>query len=61
MRAQGRLQFAVRRTTDSAELRAAADLRAASFYEYPVDRSSFSAQVLDAVRVCTDPLLISTD
>lgn len=45
-----RLEFAVSRTTDSAQLRAAADLRAASFYKYPVDRSTFSALVRDTMK-----------
>ena len=39
------LNFSVRRATDSAELRAAADLRAGTFYEYPVDRSVLSTRV----------------
>ena len=45
---QVRLNFIVRQVTDSAGLRAAADLRAAAFYSYPVDRSVFSARVRPA-------------
>lgn len=40
-----RLDVIIRQATSSAELRAAAHLRAASFYSYPVDRSEFSARV----------------
>lgn len=39
------LEVTVREAASSAELRAAAHLRAASFFTYPLDRSEFSARV----------------
>lgn len=39
------LSFRVRLAVESADLRAAAQLRAAAFYHYPLDRSEFAARV----------------
>ena len=39
------LTFQVRVARESSELRAAAQLRAAAFYHYPLDRSEFAARV----------------
>lgn len=41
----GGLHVTIRQAGSSAELRAAAQLRAATFYSYPLDRSEFSARV----------------
>lgn len=49
------LEVTVRDAASSAELRAAAHLRAASFFTYPLDRSEFSARVdaaLPALAFC---------
>ena len=40
-----RQHVSIRKAGSSAELRAAAHLRVASFYSYPLDRSEFSARV----------------
>lgn len=40
-----RQHVSIRKAASSAELRAAAHLRVASFYSYPLDRSEFSARV----------------
>jgi hypothetical protein len=46
----------IRKAGSSAELRAAAHLRAASFYSYPLDRSEFSARVgvIPVAQHCAD-------
>lgn len=40
----------IRAASTAAELRAAAHLRAAAFYSYPLDRSEFSARVRSVAR-----------
>ena len=44
--------YSVRKASGSAELRAAAFLRALSFYSYPTDRSLWAQQVWSCFRGC---------